>query len=154
MTPHRVPPACPIGREILRELLPHRGAMCLLDSVERWDDDSILCRATSHALPDNPLRREGRLDAIAGVEYASQAVAIHGALKTAGARGSREAYLATVSKVVLGCEQLDTYADTLEIEAKHLTDNRDACIYTFSVCAAGEELLSGKVMIAFRDLAS
>ncbi len=133
-------------------MLPHRGAMCLLDSVERWDDNRILCRATSHLSPDNPLRREGCLDAMVGVEYASQAVALHGALKSAATEGgARVGYLGTVSNLALGCERIDTCSDPLEIEAIQLMENRDACMYSFSVRAAGDELLSGKVMIAFQS---
>ena len=46
----------------ISRLIPHRGAMCLLDRVENWDKDHIVCRTTSHRRPDNPLRDDsGRL---------------------------------------------------------------------------------------------
>jgi len=60
--------------------LPHAGRMCLLERLESWDGDSITCIATSHRDADNPLRRGGHLHAVAGVEYAAQAMALHGNL--------------------------------------------------------------------------
>ena len=65
-------------------LIPHTGAMVLLDRVEAWDTDGILCRARSHLDDDNPLRRDGRLAACCGLEYALQAAALHGALIAGG----------------------------------------------------------------------
>ena len=66
------------------ELIPHAGSMCLLDTVERWDQDEIVCRASSHDDPDNPLSEDGRLAAVALVEYGAQAAAVHAALAGAG----------------------------------------------------------------------
>ena len=60
--------------------IPHQDGMCLLDAVESWDEQRILCRSTSHRSPHNPLRSGERLSAICGVEYAAQSMAIHGAL--------------------------------------------------------------------------
>ena len=60
--------------------LPHAGRMCLLERLESWDGDSIICIATSHRDTDNPLRSGGHLHAVAGVEYAAQAMALHGNL--------------------------------------------------------------------------
>ncbi len=54
--------------------------MCLLDAVRDWSAEAITCTATSHTDPANPLRADGRLGAANGIEYAAQAMAIHGAL--------------------------------------------------------------------------
>ena len=61
-------------------LVPQQGAMCLLDEVVSFDDRSVVCRTSSHLAPGNPLRCDGRLPAIAGIEYGAQAMAVHGAL--------------------------------------------------------------------------
>ena len=37
-------------------LVPQQGAMCLLEGIERHDERTIVCRATSHRSADNPLR--------------------------------------------------------------------------------------------------
>ena len=54
--------------------------MCLLDCVETWDEERIHCRASSHRAMDNPLRVCERLGTACGIEYAAQAMAVHGAL--------------------------------------------------------------------------
>jgi predicted hotdog family 3-hydroxylacyl-ACP dehydratase len=59
--------------------------MCLLDDVLSWDASRIRCRSASHRTPDNPLRAHGRLGAACGIEYAAQAMAVHGALVGASA---------------------------------------------------------------------
>ena len=55
-------------------LIPHAGAMCLLDTVDAWTESCITCTATSHRDVSNPLRRREKLDAICGLEYAAQAM--------------------------------------------------------------------------------
>ncbi|MDD3577131.1 MAG: 3-hydroxylacyl-ACP dehydratase, partial [Halothiobacillus sp.] len=63
--------------------IPHQGSMCLLDRVIDWDEQKIECSAISHQAMDNPLRRNNRLGAAIGIEYAAQAMAVHGALLAA-----------------------------------------------------------------------
>jgi predicted hotdog family 3-hydroxylacyl-ACP dehydratase len=55
--------------------------MCLLDRVVHWDSQRIHCRASSHRSADNPLRSRDQLSAACGIEYAAQAMAVHGALQ-------------------------------------------------------------------------
>ena len=69
-----------LNRNWISQRIPHQGTMCLLDRVVDWSDSRIACAATSHAAPANPLRADGRLGAANGIEYAAQAMAIHGAL--------------------------------------------------------------------------
>ena len=59
--------------------------MCLLDEVLSWDATRIRCRSNTHRTADNPLRAHGRLGAACGIEYAAQAMAVHGALVAASA---------------------------------------------------------------------
>ena len=64
--------------------IPHKGSMCLLDGVTQWSEAEIVCHATSHRDPGNPLRSVDRdvngLGITAGIEYAAQAMAVHGAI--------------------------------------------------------------------------
>ncbi len=69
-----------VGRQELEALIPHAGAMCLLDTVQNWDDRQIHCRSETHRNVANPLRFEGRLSALHLAEYGAQAMAIHGGL--------------------------------------------------------------------------
>ena len=64
----------------LEALIPHAGGMCLLDTVESWDAETIHCRSLSHLRADNPLREKGRLAALHLAEYGAQAMAVHGGL--------------------------------------------------------------------------
>ncbi|MEO6352077.1 MAG: 3-hydroxylacyl-ACP dehydratase, partial [Burkholderiaceae bacterium] len=41
--------------------IPHHGNMCLLNRVEEWNAERVICSAISHRDPDNPLRAHGRL---------------------------------------------------------------------------------------------
>ena len=69
-----------IDKAEIRSLIPHAGAMCLLDAVTAWDEQSITCLSDTHRDPANPLRRQGRLSVLHAIEYGAQAAAIHGAL--------------------------------------------------------------------------
>ena len=91
--------------------IPHQGAMCLLDHVAAWDEQRIECRAGSHRDPGNPLRAHGRLGAACGIEYAAQAMAVHGAL-LAPADGARAkaGYLVSVRGARLHVASLDDIA--------------------------------------------
>ena len=135
----------------LDRLLPHAGDMCLLDSVQNWNVTEIQCSARSHRDGRNPLRSDGRLDAIFGLEYAAQAMAVHAGL----VRGPEEAepvvgYLGGVRDLELGVQRLDDIAQDLEIEATRLLANRSSLLYAFLVVAGGKMLMRGRASIFFR----
>lgn len=134
-----------VNHATLAGLVPHRGAMCLLDEVVRVDDEVITCRAVSHRDPDNPLREEGILPALSGIEYAAQAMAAHGALRES--RGSRPGMLAAVRDVVLSVERLDDIVDDLEITARRLLDDSGRLLYEFEVQAGARQLLRGRAAV-------
>ncbi|MBV8741496.1 MAG: hypothetical protein JOZ12_06890, partial [Sinobacteraceae bacterium] len=69
-----------LTREWIESHIPHRGTMCLLEEVLSWDATHAQCRSSTHRRADNPLRAYDRLGAACGVEYAAQAMAVHGAL--------------------------------------------------------------------------
>src|SRR5256886_11224671 len=75
----------PLGRLWIEQHIPHKGRMGLLDEVLSWDATRIRCRSATRRSPDNPLRLHGRLGAACGIEYAAQAMAVHGALVAASA---------------------------------------------------------------------
>jgi len=134
-----------LGKARIEELIPHAGAMCLLDSVVRWDNTSITCLASSHRDSTNPLASNGRLDAICGVEYAAQAMAVHGGL-TAGRR-PEAGYLASVRDVTCHAIRLDLLPDDLEITANLLTAGPAGAIYGFRLCGGGVTILEGRAAV-------
>jgi predicted hotdog family 3-hydroxylacyl-ACP dehydratase len=70
----------PMNRAWIEARIPHQGRMCLLDEVLDWNAQHIRCRSATHRALDNPLRSHGRLGIACGIEYAAQAMALHGAL--------------------------------------------------------------------------
>lgn len=127
--------------------IPHQGRMCLLDSVLAWDAQHIVCSATSHTAPDNPLRTDDRLGASNAVEYAAQAMAVHGVLLAGNGQALGVGYLASVRGVRLHVECLDDRAEPLHIEATRLSGDDALILYAFSVSAAGRCLAEGRASV-------
>jgi len=149
----------PLDRHWIEQHIPHKGRMCLLDEVLSWDARHIRCRSATHRTADNPLRAHGRLGAACGIEYAAQAMAVHGALVAASAplasamstsvRGSAGTigYLASVRNVALYVTRLDDLeADLIALAERVIGDGRTV-LYEFSVWGAGQQLLSGRASI-------
>lgn len=128
-------------------LIPHAGAMCLLDGVVQWDARRILCMSRSHRDADNPLRTDGRLSAVCGVEYAAQTMAVHGGLTGKIGGKSRTGYLASLRDVVCRRSRLDDLAGDLIVEAEQLTGDGERGIYRFTLRVGEVEVLSGRAAV-------
>ena len=136
----------PLDKAAIAALIPHTGPMCLLDSVVTWDSGSIVCRASSHHAPDNPMAVDGYLDAICGVEYAAQAMAVHGGLIGDGHRPTA-GYLASLRDVVCTVERLDMLQGDLVVTAALLVAEIGRGIYRFSLTCDGGAVLSGRAAV-------
>jgi len=152
----------PLDRQWIEQHIPHKGRMCLLDEVLSWDATRIRCRSATHRAADNPLRAHGRLGAACGIEYAAQAMAVHGALIAAsaplsstvsshvrGSIGTSVGYLASVRHVALNVSRLDDLAEELIAAAERVTGDGRTVLYEFSVAAGVRVLLSGRASIVF-----
>lgn len=136
--------------EIARRI-PHQGRMCLLEQVVEWDEERIHCQATSHRDADNPLRAHGRLGIACGVEYAAQAMAVHGML-LAEAEGKspsapRIGYLAGVRSVSLHASRLDDVKEHLTIRAERVMGDAGGVVYEFEITAGSRKLLNGRAIV-------
>lgn len=146
-TPHT------LRHEDIAQRIPHQAGMCLLDGVSAWDDQQIFCDATSHRSASNPLRAYGRLGASCGIEYAAQAMAVHGALvaqahatsQTAGA--PKSGYLVSVRGVTLHVHRLDDLSAALAIHAERVMGDAGTIVYGFTVHAGSKLLLSGRAAV-------
>ena len=136
-----------IGRDEIARMIPHSGSMCLLHSVVEWSHKAIVCAALSHRDSDNPMRDAGILPGLCGIEYAAQAMAVHGALTAATHGRPRAGYLASLRDVQCSADRLDTIADELTIEAEQLMASGAQVIYQFSVRTADAQLLSGRAAV-------
>jgi predicted hotdog family 3-hydroxylacyl-ACP dehydratase len=143
-----------MNAEQIASLIPHAGSMCLLNRVVSHSVNNIVCTAMSHQLPTNPLRERGMLAAACGVEYAAQAMALHGALLaktvaqdsgvTPSPRGGR---LASVRSVDIFVRRLDDIQGELTIEATQIMGDANNMMYEFSVSASARPLLQGKATV-------
>jgi predicted hotdog family 3-hydroxylacyl-ACP dehydratase len=131
-----------------RELIPHRGAMCLLDAVVACDDARIHLRAVSHRDPGNPLRSDDRLRAVHLCEYGAQAMAVHGGL-LARRNGNVAApgLLVALRGVQLHVERIDDLAGALDVHAEQLAAGAGGWQYAFRVEHAGRVLAAGRAMV-------
>ena len=139
-----------LSRAAIAELIPHAGTMCLLEEVLSSDSEGIVCRAVSHRDAANPLREGGILHAVCGIEYAAQAMAVHGALlgRAAGSARGRGGMLAAARDVVLNVERLDDIADDLVVSARRLVAEDAWLLYEFALHAGGKELVSGRATVS------
>jgi predicted hotdog family 3-hydroxylacyl-ACP dehydratase len=130
--------------------IPHQGRMCLLDGVVEWTADSICCRSESHRREDNALRAHGRLGAACGIEYAAQAMAVHGALRAASlSLECRAGLLASVRGLTMHVDRLDDIAGALLASATLVSGDSTMVLYEFSLADSMRVLLSGRATIAF-----
>jgi predicted hotdog family 3-hydroxylacyl-ACP dehydratase len=136
-----------IDRSDIVRLIPHADDMCLLDVVRSWDASRIQCATASHRLTANPLRRDGRLGILCGVEYAAQAMALHTALTHGGAEASRRGYLASLRAVSCHVDRLDLILGTLLVEAECLHGEAGRAIYSFVLRDEDRLLLNGRAAV-------
>jgi predicted hotdog family 3-hydroxylacyl-ACP dehydratase len=146
-----------IAKELLRSMLPHAGSMCLLDAVEEWTANRILCTARTHLALAHPLRRAHRLSAVHLIEYAAQAIAVHGTLvaterknpaEVAGPTKPQPGVLGALRDVRFYVDRLDTLAGALMIEAQRRLAREDGLVYDFFVAESQRRLCEGRAVIA------
>ena len=134
--------------------VPHAGAMCLLDSVVSWDEQHIECRAAGHVSPAHPLVQDGRLPATAAIEYAAQAMALHGRLvhEQAGADAApRRGFLAALRSVRLHCRWIDAAAAPLTVRASRFAGDEVQVLYDFEVETDAAGLLAAGRAVVVLD---
>ena len=141
-----------MNRAWIEARIPHQGRMCLLDEVLAWDPHHIRCSTGTHRALDNPLRSHDRLGIASGVEYAAQAMALHGALASAvaGANAgavSQVGLLASVRDVRLHVLRLDDIEADLLCEATHLAGDSFTALYAFTLRDGDKCLLGGRASV-------
>jgi predicted hotdog family 3-hydroxylacyl-ACP dehydratase len=137
----------PVSRTEIESMIPHVGRMCLLDEVLRWDETTIRCVSRSHRDADNPLRAGALLPALCGIEYAAQAMAVHGRLSLAAQERPRAGYLASLSEVVCHVERLDDITTELVVDAEKIAGDDERVLYGFALSADGRLLLRGTAAV-------
>jgi predicted hotdog family 3-hydroxylacyl-ACP dehydratase len=140
-----------VNRALIAQLIPHQGAMSLLERVASWDESSIVALSATHRAADHPLRSHGRLRAVHLCEYGAQAAALHGGL-VARAAGTIAApgYLVSLRDVSFTCTRIDDLDGELEIRAELLLHDGGSWQYRFAASHAGNTLAGGRLAIIRR----
>jgi predicted hotdog family 3-hydroxylacyl-ACP dehydratase len=145
-----------MNRAWIEARIPHQGRMCLLDEVLSWDAHHIRCSTGTHRALDNPLRSHDRLGIASGIEYAAQAMALHGALHGAPATAAlganvaaptRVGLLAGVRDVRLHVLRLDDIEADLLCEVTHLAGDNFTALYEFRLRDKDKSLLAGRASV-------
>jgi len=152
-----------LNRAWIESRIPHRGRMCLLDEVITWSAARVSCRSSTHREADNPLRAHGILGIACGIEYAAQAMAVHGALVApsraadhgapvtgAPAAGSPVAgFLAAVRDVRFHSLRLDDVQGDLICDAVRMAGDATTALYEFELRSEAALLLRGRATVVF-----
>ncbi len=137
-----------LNRAGIAARIPHSGSMCLLDRLESWTADAIHCTAISHLQADNPLRTAGGLMAPNAIEYAAQAMALHGGLLATEGEPPSAGFLASARQVRLTVARLDNIAGALQVRAHRLSGDIRQVLYQFSVTdVTGALLAEGRAVV-------
>jgi len=141
-----------VDRDLIAELIPHQGAMSLLDRVDSWNATGIVAVSASHRAAQHPLRSTGRLHAVHLCEYGAQAAAIHGGLiARAAGRVAEPGYLVSLRDVALACQRIDELGGELWVSAELLLQDQGSWQYRFAASHAGRTLASGRLAIIRRQ---
>jgi predicted hotdog family 3-hydroxylacyl-ACP dehydratase len=143
-----------LDRAWIERHIPHQGGMCLLDEVLSWNPVRVQCRSSTHRDASNPLRAHNRLAAVCGIEYAAQAMAVHGALIASRITSPTQSatvagYLASVRNVSLYTNRLDDIQGDLVATAELVTGDEHTVLYDFTVSTDERVLLAGRATIVF-----
>lgn len=139
-----------IDRDWIQAHIPHHGGMCLLHGVNHWDNAEICCSARSHTALDNPLRNTHGLPISAGIEYAAQAMAVHGALLAPVDQLPEIGYLTSVRNVEWWAPRLDDAGVDIRIIATRISGNEVSLLYDFSVICEDRMLLRGRAGVMLK----
>ena len=137
-----------LKRGEIEDLLPHGRGMVMLDTVLSCDDTSIICEIRNHQMPSHPLRVDGRLSALVGVEYAAQSMALHEALtRNSGGATARPGRLVGLRRVKVLAETLDEHEGELIVTANLLVGQGDVARYAFEISHDDAPILQGQALL-------
>jgi len=128
-------------------LLPHVGAMRMIAAVVRWSTEDVECTVLNHCDPANPMRIDGRLPAVCGLEYGAQAMALHGALIAGRDAKPRVGLLVAAHELAWRVARLDTIAGALTVHARCLLGSPHQVAYEFDLRDGERSLVHGRASV-------
>lgn len=137
-----------LDRDGIAARIPHQGRMCLLDRLEAWDAQTIHCTSHTHQDADNPMRTATGLLAPCAIEYAAQAMALHGGLTAAPGQPPSAGYIASTRNVRLHRLSLHDAPAPLHLHAERLSGDAQQVMYAFRVCdGEGAAVADGRAVV-------
>jgi len=137
-----------LDRDGIAARIPHSGSMCLLDGLLGWSADEVRCRASSHHDAAHPLRSPGGLLAPVAIEYAAQAMALHGSLTAETGSTPSAGFLAAARSVNLHVARLDKVPGPLLVTATRLAGAEQQALYHFELHdEQGRLLVDGRATV-------
>jgi predicted hotdog family 3-hydroxylacyl-ACP dehydratase len=136
-----------LNHQQIAKRIPHAGSMCLLNAVSAWDENTVTASAISHRESNNPLRSGQCLGIAAGIEYAAQAIAVHGSLVSAGS-SARPGMLVSARNIQTRVRWLHLIDSELLIQARKIMGDDSGLVYDFEISADQQCLLTGRASIA------
>lgn len=132
--------------------IPHAGTMCLLDRLLDWDATHIRCSTATHRDPAHPLRGAGVLRAPVAIEYASQAMALHGGLAAPPGTPPTPGFLASARGVKMHVARLDDVEGEITVHAEKLAGDGRQAMYRFALRdAGGRVLVEGRATVVLNS---
>lgn len=132
-----------LNRQQISAMIPHGSSMCMLEQVDHWDAERILCRA--HPRADNPMRESATLGSALLIEYAAQAAAVHGALLEGKNGQAKAAYLGAIKKIELLGKSCNEQDDII-LEVTCALHTEQGAIYDF-IASQQHPLIRGRLII-------
>jgi predicted hotdog family 3-hydroxylacyl-ACP dehydratase len=135
-----------LNRDQIMAMIPHGNSMCMLSSVESWNNDSIHCSSKYFACNENPLFEMNATNSVLFIEYAAQAAAVHASLLQSQLGEARPAYIGAVKQIELLASVRDLQS-AIDIKATCLLNDRSGAIYEFEVNQGSLALLRGRLIL-------
>ena len=146
-----------LNRQEIEQRLPHAGTMSLLDEIIAADETTLTAQAVSHRDADNPLRIDGKIAMVNGVEYAAQAMAVHGSLMLEKRQAVNkeqlevpQGYIATLRNIELNVPyfpEADSSSEPLLIKVAQLMSDVNGFTYQFDIHCEQKLLISGRITV-------
>ena len=139
-----------LAHEQIMAMIPHAGAMCLLDEVLEWDTSTLHGLSHRFCNADNPMRRpNGVLGMACAVELAAQAMAVHAGLVAGPDHPPTPGYLLALREVRLARATLDATLAPLGVIATRQMASGQGASYSFVVSSHGAEIVTGRATVLF-----
>lgn len=135
----------------LYEGLPHSGSMRLLDSVMSHTVSTIDCQAGNPN--DNPLKRGNKVPVWAALEYAAQALALHGLLNAKNSAANPviiTAFVVSIKHMFCFAGSLGDTGKPLQVSARIVATQPGAASCEFILVNDDKPLALGQFSVAYR----